>query len=332
MKVLVTGGSGFIGTRLVSELIEAGHEATIFDKAPSHRHPSLVVRGDVRNPEQLTEAVRGKDAVFHLAAEHRDDVTPVSLYEEVNVGGAANLTKAMNQTGCRRLIFTSTVAVYPLNASNPTEDREPRPFNRYGESKLGAEKVFREWIANRPDASLTILRPCVVFGERNRGNVYNLLHQISRGRFVMVGNGRNRKSMAYVGNIAPFLISRLAAGPGAYLFNYADKPDLTTNELIEAAHRSLGNGSVLAQFRIPYPIGLLGGYVFDVMAKVTGKKYPVSSIRIRKFCADTTVSTDRIEKAGFRRPYTLAEGIARMIRSEFLSGDQSAPLFESAGG
>ena len=143
MKILVTGGSGFIGSRLVSELIEKGHEPLIFDKEPSQIHPDHLVLGDIRNLDALTNALNGHDAVFHLAAEHRDDVWPVSLYEEVNVGGANNLIRACKKTGCKKIVFTSSVAVYPLNAGNPSEDTPTQPFNDYGRSKLRAEEVLK---------------------------------------------------------------------------------------------------------------------------------------------------------------------------------------------
>jgi hypothetical protein len=62
----------------------------------------------------------------------------------------------------------------------------------------------------------------------------------------------------------------------------------------------------------------MGGYAFDILAKVTGKTYPISSIRIKKFCANTIINTDKLQKTGFVPSYTLAEGLSRMIKSEFL--------------
>jgi nucleoside-diphosphate-sugar epimerase len=332
MKVLVTGGSGFVGSRLIESLLESGHDVTIFDKNPSRFYPSLVCPGDVRNLAQLVAAVRGKDLIFHLAAEHRDDVSPVSLYNEVNVGGAENLTKALDATSCQRVIFTSSVAVYPLNAGTPNEDSPTCPFNPYGKSKLTAERVFKKWSESRLEVSVTVIRPCVVFGERNRGNVYNLLKQISRGRFMMVGNGHNRKSMAYIGNLVSFLQSRMTATPGWHLFNYTDKPDLSTNEIISIARTSFGRAGLASRIHIPYFAGLTAGVALDLLARITGRKYPISSIRIRKFCADTTVATDRVDQTGFKRPFTLSQGIERMIQSEFLSGKSDGALFDTAGG
>ena len=88
MNIIVTGGSGFIGTNLSSDLLKEGHNVTIYDKLISDTYPDLCIVGDVRDKEKLTHSMRGVDAVYHLAAEHRDDVRPVSLYHDVNVGGA----------------------------------------------------------------------------------------------------------------------------------------------------------------------------------------------------------------------------------------------------
>ena len=88
-------------------------------------------------------------------------------------------------------------------------------------------------------------------------------------------------------------------------------------ELVRIASEALGNGPGI-KWRIPYAIGLLGGYAFDILARITGKTYPISSIRIKKFAANTKVSAKRIQETGFSAPYSLAEGLNRMISSEFL--------------
>jgi nucleoside-diphosphate-sugar epimerase len=88
------------------------------------------------------------------------------------------------------------------------------------------------------------------------------------------------------------------------------------NELVEIFISTIG-GNNGVNFKIPYVIGLMGGYCYDMLAKVTGKTYPISSIRIKKFCADTVVNTDKLQQTGFTPGYTLAEGLSRMIKSEF---------------
>ncbi len=317
MHILITGGSGFIGTNLSMDLLKEGHRVTIYDKQKSETYPDLCIIGDVRDKEKLSRSMQGVDAVYHLAAEHRDDVRPASLYYEVNVGGAENVVYALKKNDVNRLIYTSTVAVYGLNSGEPNEDSPVRPFNDYSSSKYKSETIFSKWADYDSKNCLIIVRPAVIFGEKNRGNVYNLLSQLSSGKFMMVGKGINRKSMGYILNCTSFLATLLKSAPGQFVYNYADKPDLCMNELIKIFHNTLGINSK-TNFRIPYIVGLLGGYAFDFLANVTGKTYTISSIRIKKFCADTRISAERVKDTGFTAPYLLTDGLKRMISSEFL--------------
>jgi nucleoside-diphosphate-sugar epimerase len=317
MNILITGGSGFIGTNLVTDLLKEGHNVTIYDKLKSEKYPDICIVADVRDKEQLSQSMRGVDAVYHLAAEHRDDVQPISLYYEVNVGGAENIVYALKENDVNRLIFTSTVAVYGLNSGIPNEDNPVNPFNDYGKSKYEAEKVLNAWADFDPTHSLITVRPTVIFGKKNRGNVYNLLNQLALGKFIKVGKGTNKKSMAYVLNLSSFLTTFLKIRPGRFLYNYADKPDLSMNEVIDVFYRTIEKNQK-NNFQIPYIFGLMGGYCYDILSKITGKTYPISSIRIKKFCADTVVSAEKVKDTGFRAPYSLIEGLKRTIFSEFI--------------
>jgi len=314
-RVLVTGGSGFMGTRLVAALLEAGHRVTIYDKQQSKAFPEISVVADVRDKDRLTSACRDMEVIYHLAAEHADDVRPTSLYYDVNVKGAAHVVSAVVSQGIQRIVFTSTVALYGLNAGIPDEESPARPFNEYGKSKLQAEEVFRRWAGDDPARSLVIVRPAVIFGEGNRGNVFNLLSQIASRHFVMVGKGANRKSMGYVENITAFLVHVLSMGAGTHVYNYADKPDLTAAELVAIARRKLQQTGRIP--RVPYWAGLAGGYLFDLAALMTRSQFPISSIRIKKFCAGTQIAADKLHQTGFIPPYTLEQGLERMIAADF---------------
>jgi nucleoside-diphosphate-sugar epimerase len=314
VNTLVIGGSGFIGTPLTEALLACGHEVSILDKAPSARFNEVVTLADVRDVDAVRRAVAGVDAIYLLAAEHADNVRPASLYHDVNVGGAENTVHAATENGVRRIIFTSTVAVYGLGEGEKNEMTPPAPFNDYGRSKLAAEEVLMRWAAGAAERSLVVIRPTVVFGEGTRGNVYNLIRQISSRRFVMVGDGTNRKSMCYVGNLVPFLIDAVSAEPGVMVYNYADKPDLDVNALVAVICAELG-GSSPPPLRIPYWLGLAGGYVADGLSLVARRTLPVSSVRVRKFCSNTRVGVNGAVAERYRPPFTLEEGLRRMIRS-----------------
>lgn len=326
--IVVVGGSGFIGTRFCRRLDERGIDFLIVDKASSAAFHDRCEIADIRDQGRLSAVLPEGSSLVNLAAEHRDDVRPRSLYDEVNVNGARNVCTAAEKRGINRIVFTSTVAVYGFAPPDTGEGGAIAPFNDYGRTKAEAETVYREWQAADPERrSLVIVRPTVVFGERNRGNVYSLLKQIASGLFVMIGAGRNRKSMAYVGNVAAFLQHMLNAPSGVHVCNYVDKPDFDMNALVALSRRTLGkSGSWLP--RLPYAVGYAVGGVFDLLAFVTRRSFPVSRIRVRKFCATTQFSSASAD-FGFQAPYTLQEGLERTLKSEFLGGAQDGMLFFS---
>lgn len=317
MKVTLLGGSGFVGTRLISLLQEdVNYQVKNIDLLPSYFFADLTEIGDVCMQAQLDDKLRDTDLVVLLAAVHRDDVTPFSLYYDTNVGGMENTLRAMERNDVKRIVFFSSVAVYGLNKTNPDEEHPADPFNHYGKSKWQAELVLQEWYRTHPDWNINIVRPTVIFGERNRGNVYNLLKQISGGRFVMIGGGENKKSMAYVGNVVSFTKYLIDIQTTGYnVFNYVDKPDFTMNELVGHVEYVLDRH--IPAVHIPYALGLLGGYCFDVLSFVTRKKLTISSVRVKKFCATTEFDATKAMGAGFHPPYPLKEGLAATLEFEF---------------
>ena len=269
----------------------------------------------MRDYDSVESAVANAAAIVNLAAEHRDDVRPVSRYHETNVLGAVNVCNAARSLGVRTIVFTSSVAVFGFQATPVDESGQFAPFNEYGKTKLEAEQVYRAWAAEDPARTLVIVRPTVVFGEGNRGNVYNLLRQISSGRFFMVGSGQNIKSMAYVGNVAAFLAHCLSIGSGEHIFNYVDGPDMCTQQLVEfVRHEFRQRGKVRS---VPMGLALAGAHLLDGIAKLSGHTFPISAIRIRKFSENTRFLAARAFASGFEPPYGLREGLLRTIDFEF---------------
>jgi nucleoside-diphosphate-sugar epimerase len=326
-KVDIIGGSGFIGSRLVRRLmINNNFQQKIIDKAPSNAFPDLAVLGDVRSINQLRSNMSEQSIIINLAAEHRDDVRPASLYDDVNVGGAENICTVAREKGVQTIIFTSSVAVYGFAPIGTDESGQIAPFNDYGRTKYEAEQVFKAWQAEAAaERTLVIIRPTVVFGEQNRGNVYNLLRQISSGKFVMVGHGGNRKSMAYVENIAAFIEYSMSFKPGVHIYNFIDKPDFTMNVLVASVNRMLGKGEKV-RFKLPLAIGLFIAKGFDLAASVTGRKFAVSSIRVKKFCANS-VYNSAIDSTGFVSPVPLEEALKKTVRYEFLESHEHEGVF-----
>ena len=327
MNIAIIGGSGFVGTRLI-QFLDGQQVLKNIDKRESHFYPEITHIANVLDKETLARELQGMDAVVLLAAEHRDDVTPISLYYDVNVQGMRNTLEAMERNGIKRLVFTSSVAVYGLNKENPNEDFPADPFNHYGKSKWQAEQVLKDWHGRHPDCVVSILRPTVIFGERNRGNVYNLLHQISTGAFLMIGKGENKKAMAYVGNIVAFIDFLLRnQQSGLEIYNYTDKPDFTMNELVTLVSKVMNKHIPSVHF--PYWLGMLGGYAFDVLSFLSRKKLVISSVRVKKFCATTQFDSSKAHKSGFVPPFTLEQGLSRTLEFEFIHKAAGDKIFET---
>jgi nucleoside-diphosphate-sugar epimerase len=325
--IYVIGGSGFIGSRFCKLLVRGRFR--IIDKSRGLCFPEETTVADVRSVDELENCIKKEGSILvNLAAEHRDDVVPLSLYDDVNVQGAKNLCLVATKKNVKTIIFTSSVAIYGFAPLGTDESGEVAPFNDYGRTKYEAEQVYKAWQAEDPlIRTLVIIRPTVVFGEQNRGNVYNLLRQIASGKFVMIGDGLNRKSMAYVGNVVAFIQHTLTFKPGVHIYNYIDKPDFTMNELVSWVNKLLGKSTEI-KFRLPYRLGLLIGKGFDLAAKVMGMKLPISAIRVKKFCSNS-VYESAIHTSGFIPEFSMSEAVERTIRYEFLEKHEHEAVFYS---
>lgn len=144
----------------------------------------------------------------------------------------------------------------------------------------------------------------------------------------MVGKGENKKSMAYVGNIVAFIKFLIEEKTTGYnVFNYIDKPDFTTNELVALVSRVLKKHIPSTHF--PYWLGMLGGKCFDLLAFIIRRKLTISSVRVKKFCATTQFDAHKAHSSGFKAPYTLGEGLERTLTFEFVNPPKDDIVFKS---
>ncbi len=320
MNYCIVGGSGFIGTELVQLFKNKNvQNFYIIDKVSSSSFPEITSIADVRSIEDLRSKICNVSTIINLAAEHKDNIRPIDLYYDVNVKGAENICKIAKEKNIKNIIFTSSCAVYGSTNTATDEDGEIKPFNDYGKSKFLAEKIYQKWQEEAPDErTLTIIRPTVVFGKKNRGNVFNMLNQINKNKFVMIGKGDNCKSMAYVENVASFIYYCSKFSVGNHLYNYVDKPDYSMNELYSFCANIMQKNNT--RFRLPFILGLSIGFVFDFLSFLIRKDLILSSVRVRKFCSDT-VFLSSVESTGFKAPKSIRKGLEIMILHDFMSED-----------
>ena len=233
------GGSGFIGTSIVKKLIKSDSDFKILDiKKPNHEE--YFYHTDVCEISTLRKNIAEDSIIINLAAEHKDNITPTTRYYDVNVEGAKNICKIAEEKNVQTIIFTSSVAIYGFAKLDTDEQGEINPFNDYGKSKYEAELIYKKWQEKDPyNRTLTVIRPTVVFGERNRGNVYNLLKQVHSKRFLKIGlpyrilGGTKFYERAEIKDCVAYL--RLIHQP---------KDDLAFGRIVNNPKRSIGESTI----------------------------------------------------------------------------------------
>ena len=326
--ITIFGGSGFVGFNLTNLLNKNNKNFSIFDKKISHNFPEKTIQGNICDLDDL-DKVEDSEIFINLAAEHRDDVKPISLYDQVNIQGSKNICDLARKKNVKKIIFASSVAIYGFAKPNTDENGEINYFNDYGRTKFEAEKVYREWFEENPkERTLIIIRPTVIFGKGNRGNVFNLFNQINKGIFAMIGNGKNIKSLAYVKNVSSFFEYSINLGQGYHVYNYIDKPDLNMNELVSKIRHILFDKKNVG-IRIPKFLGIFLGGLADIFARLFRRNLPISYIRVQKFVATTQFDSSITKKTAFKAPFELNEAIEETLEFEFKENNHNKITFDT---
>lgn len=225
MKVLVTGGAGFVGSHLVEMLVEAGHTVTVVDSlvtgSPENVNPSarLVVR-DIRDALETPFAESRPEVVIHLAAQVSVPQSVADPAEDVavNVTGSANVLQTAARFGVRKIIMISSAAVYGAPHSLPLREDAPlAPLTPYGLSKMVGE-MYTRLLCAQYGMAYTVLRPANVYGPRQTAGgdgavIPSFLERFAQGRDPIIhGDGLQTRDFIYVQDVARAVVAALAAG------------------------------------------------------------------------------------------------------------------------
>jgi nucleoside-diphosphate-sugar epimerase len=307
--ILVTGGTGFIGSHLLDKLSALGEPARCLlrRKARPRRLPAGIeaAYGDLTSGEGVEEAVRGADTVIHLAGVTK--ALAARDYYAGNVRATETLLRAVAGRAVRLVHVSTLAAIGPSRDGKPVdEDTPPRPLTHYGKSKLEAERVVR---ALAPDA--VIVRPPVVYGPRDT-DVFQMLRSISKGWMMEIGGGERWFSAIYAGDLVEGLLAATRGTPGRAYFLAHPQP-VSWSELGAAAARIMARQPRVV--RVPPLVAYAVGLGAEAWSRITRKpgiisREKVAEARCRWWTCDTRRAAAEL---GFEARTPLDAGLARTL-------------------
>ena len=294
---VIFGGCGFIGSHVVDLLREKYPDAKIYiadllaDAAQSDGVISYQ-RVDVRSPIELQGDFGANTLVFNFAAIHRTPGHPDYAYFETNIRGAENVCDFARKHGIENIVFTSSIAPYGAAEELKTEETLPTPNTPYGISKLVAEKIHREWAAENASRRLSIVRPGIVFGKGENGNMTRLYKALKKRKFAYAGRKDTIKACIYVKDLVRVMLAMgEAEGEKTKLYNCCYYPSFTIEQIANTMLKATG-----MRRRIPFiprkPMmaaatlcGLFGGLGLGICPA-----------RVRKLMVSTNIDGQKLAK------------------------------------
>ena len=320
-SVVIFGGSGYIAGYTLNYLVEKGLAKKIYlvDIKPPRTEVWTIkthsfydqgrviyINADVRHSIDLDIPL--VDCIFNYAAIHREPGHEPEEYFETNIKGAEHVVDFAENVNCKTLIFTSSIAPYGHATVARTEQSQVVPYSPYGSSKLTAEKIHEGWQrAESVSRKLIVVRPGVIFGPHEDGNVPRLRNALKKGLFCYVGNKQVRKSGGYVKELVNSIFWVLKwmeqNKRHSVLYNFSLPKPPTLLEYVQAIQKVGGIKRWVPT--LPYPLLLAVAHVLNAISKLFRFNQPVHPDRIKKLRVDNMIIPEFLVENGYSFAYDL---------------------------
>jgi GlcNAc-P-P-Und epimerase len=303
---IIFGGGGYIGYNWARRLAERKHfdRIVLADvRLPSQPMPfgCEFVNCDVRQPLQFADLK--PEWLFNFAAVHREPGHAREEYFDTNLAGAKNVCAFAEQSGCRNILFTSSIAIYGSLNKPTSETSLPYPTSPYGISKLCAELIHKGWRRSGEGRRLYICRPGVIYGPGDPGNILRMIRAVRKGYFVFPGSKNLRKSYGYIEGLLDSF-EFIMASEENQTYNYVERETESLGALVRIVQAHLG--TKIPTLTAPLP-------VLEVVAALaqlaTGGRSPIHPVRVRKTASSTHVIPESLLKMGFHFRYDFAASL-----------------------
>jgi dihydroflavonol-4-reductase len=329
MRLLVTGGTGFIGSHLAEEGRRRGAEVAVLgltdrpeERANAGRLAGQgveVISGSITDAELCSRAARGATHIFHLAVAMREGGKKDEFFEAVNLEGTRRLLEAAAEARVERFVYCSTIGIFGHRVPGVTREDAPlAPGNVYERTKVAGERMVRE-LAPPRGLPFVILRPADVYGPRDQ-RLLKLFRGVSRGRFPLFGSGAGRRHMIYVDDVVSgfFLACDRSEALGEALILAGPRP-CTLRELIELVRRGTG----VSRFGVQLPLApmLAAAAVVEDVCRVLHLDPPIYRRRMDYFRSDSEFDISRARRVlGWSPRVELPDGVGRTLEDYRSSG------------
>ncbi|HEX7598885.1 MAG TPA: NAD-dependent epimerase/dehydratase family protein [Polyangia bacterium] len=320
---LVTGASGFLGSRLVATLCRRGVKVRALVRATSDLHrlhglDAEIVHGDVCLPESLHAAAAGQQVVFHVAAKVPDWGSRREFFR-VNADGTSEVVAACQAAGVERLVHISSLTVLGLPRQGAAVDEQSpydaSPRDAYTASKIEAERTVRKANGQR-GLSTVAIRPGAIWGPGDPSIAPRMAALLRQGRAVYIGRASNSLALSHVDNLtAGLLLAAVLPAAAGQIYHLTDGEAVTARMLIDALAATLGTKT--PRFSVPFPAMYLAAALLEGMARLARRRTPPPFTRygVRLVSSDCLYNNDKAERElGYRASVSLREGLAALTQ------------------
>ncbi len=322
VTAFIFGGSGYIGTNLLSKLLETSVFEKIYvcDIRPlqgfdleKDKGKVVYVEIDVKNPINinLVNVDPDKSWIFNFAAVHREPGHEYSEYFDTNIPGAKNINEFARKKDIKNIFFTSSIAPYGKSLYERTESSTLYPETAYGISKALAEEIHKIWLAEDKNRRLVIVRPSVIFGPKDPGNVYRMLKALKKGTFVLPNGGDIIKGYGYVYGLVESILFTMNKKDRLIIYNYAEDPLVPLKEMVSIAKDELGYNKPTV--KISVNVLTVIAFFIQKAFKIIGRKSDIHPVRVKKAGFPTNIKPQYLIDNNFNFKYDFRNALKHWI-------------------